>query len=63
MSTLQQHPCQDLCAWQIDVEQPLIGPRRFACRGCGSQWDRTQGWTPCDRDGTVPVDVQAELGA
>lgn len=26
----------------------------FACEGCGSQWVRTEEWTPVDADGIVP---------
>jgi hypothetical protein len=33
---------------------------RFACCGCGSEWDRSQRWTPIDRDGTVPQQVAAQ---
>jgi hypothetical protein len=57
---LAQNPCQDLCEWLPDPLASTL-PRRFSCRGCGSQWDRTQGWTPCDRDGTVPAQVRAEV--
>ena len=37
----------------------------FACSGCGSEWVRSQGWTPIDADGRIPPEVQAEraLGA
>jgi hypothetical protein len=57
---LAQYACQDACRWRPDdsVPAPLT---RFACTGCGSQWDRSQLWTPIDRDGTVPASVRAEL--
>ena len=55
---LAQQPCQDLCEWEPD---PVANtPPRWRCRGCGSQWDRTQLWTPVDRDGTVPADALEE---
>ncbi|KQX69564.1 hypothetical protein [Angustibacter sp. Root456] len=56
---LAQYACQDACQWGPDDR--AAAPRRFACAGCGSQWDHTQLWTPIDRDGTVPASVRAEL--
>ncbi len=54
---LEQHPCQDLCAWVPDLRPAT--PPRLRCEGCGSQWDRSQAWTPIDRDGRVPDAVHA----
>jgi hypothetical protein len=57
--SLAQHPCRARCAW---VRSPLVvEPPRFSCRGCGSQWDREQGWTPCDADLSVPVEVAEQV--
>jgi hypothetical protein len=58
---LAQYACQDACRWGPD-DAADASPRRFACSGCGSQWDRTQLWTPIDRDGTVPASVREEIG-
>jgi len=33
----------------------------LACRGCGSQWVRTEPWTPIDHTGRIPEVVRAEL--
>ncbi|WP_426561460.1 hypothetical protein ACPPVT_14640 [Angustibacter sp. McL0619] len=57
---LEQHPCQDLCRWL--PEPAPHTPRRLTCQGCGSQWDRTQAWTPVDRDGTVPEGISRASG-
>jgi hypothetical protein len=55
---LAQHPCQDLCRWLPDP----AAEERLTCQGCGSQWDRTQLWTPVDRDGSVPDGVSRPSG-
>ncbi len=52
-------PCRSLCDWDA-VPSPYDGQRLFACRGCGSQWDRSQVWTPMQADGTVPEQVRVE---
>ena len=57
---LAQYACQDACHWQPDPTSAGALPR-FACSGCGSQWDRTQLWTPIDRDGSVPAAVRREV--
>ncbi|MDX6367496.1 MAG: hypothetical protein QOK30_2572 [Nocardioidaceae bacterium] len=33
----------------------------FACTGCGSEWIRSELWTPVDADGNVPPEVTSEL--
>ena len=33
----------------------------FACTGCGSEWLRSELWTPVDADGHVPPGITAEL--
>ncbi|MGN6610257.1 MAG: hypothetical protein ACTHLJ_00635 [Angustibacter sp.] len=58
---LAQYACQDACQWQPDPATTARLPR-FACTGCGSQWDRSQLWTPIDRGGTVPPSVREEIG-
>jgi len=52
-------PCRQRCDWTA-VEQRPHG-RLFACNGCGSQWERGQGWTPRQADGTQPPGIAAEL--
>lgn len=56
---LAQHPCRSLCSWSRQ-HRPTVALPVFRCRGCGSQWARTQSWTPVDADGTVPPEVAAE---
>lgn len=55
-------PCRSLCDWTRTPES-YDGQRLFACRGCGSQWVRSQGWTPVQADGTVPALVSSERAA
>jgi hypothetical protein len=64
---VETHPCQRICVWRptgdvwLDARsQPL---RVFACAGCGSEWVRTEGWTPADANGVVPPEVAAERSA
>ena len=55
-------PCRQLCDWaRTPAERG--GRPLFACRGCGSQWVRGQGWTPAQADGSVPPAVLSELRA
>lgn len=58
---LTVNPCREQCAW---AGTPAIrgGVRVFACAGCGSQWVRSEAWTPVDADGSVPPAVAAERG-
>jgi len=53
-------PCRRLCDWSrtgsAHDEQPL-----FACGGCGSQWVRTEQWSPRQLDGSWPPGVREEL--
>jgi hypothetical protein len=53
-------PCRSLCDWSA-VAAPYEGRSVFACAGCGTEWVRTEGWTPRQADGTVPAAVLAEL--
>ena len=48
-------PCRRLCDWSP------IGAGLLACGGCGSQWERGQGWTPRQADGSQPPGVAEEL--
>jgi hypothetical protein len=58
--TLATHPCRSLCEWHPTAasigELPVL-----ACRGCGTQWVRSEPWTPIDADGRIPDAVRAEL--
>ena len=51
--------CRSLCDWALTParydDQPVL-----ACRGCGSQWVRSEPWTPAQADGTVPDAVREE---
>ena len=63
---LEVWPCQSICAWSQTgerwVDDTACGPPLlvFGCEGCGSEWVRTQAWTPIDVHGVVPVAVQFE---
>jgi hypothetical protein len=56
-------PCQSVCVWTATDEwmahedRPLLV---FRCRGCGSEWVRTEPWTPIDSHGVVPPAVLDE---
>ena len=68
---LQAWPCQSRCLWSAtdEVLEVRVAPgktaplRVFACAGCGSEWVRSEGWTPADVSGEVPGAVRAELAA
>jgi len=57
-------PCQSICVWNPTAEvwlDPASGALRvFRCAGCGSEWVRTEAWTPVDAGGRVPPEVVAE---
>ena len=61
---LQAWPCQSRCAWLYVPERltDSVGAdmRLFRCAGCGSEWVRTEPWTPINDDGVVPVEVAVE---
>jgi hypothetical protein len=61
---VDQWPCQSICVWAVtgEVWNDGTGPdlRVFACRGCGSEWVRTEPWTPIDQSGRVPAAVASE---
>ncbi|WP_460769523.1 hypothetical protein [Mariniluteicoccus flavus] len=58
-SPLAANPCLDRCAWR-DTGDDRDGLPLFACEGCGSEWVRTEDWTPANRNGRVPGAVRRE---
>ena len=61
---LQIWPCQSICVWKPTGEtwsDPSGDDLRvFACAGCGSEWVRSEPWTPIDSGGSVPPAVAVE---
>ena len=53
-------PCQTLCDWRR-TRASQDGMPLFACTGCGSQWVRTEPWSPRQADGSWPEGVREEL--
>jgi hypothetical protein len=59
-------PCQSICVWRAtgevwgDSDHGVAGPRVFACAGCGSEWVRTEAWTPIDANGEIPEAIAVE---
>jgi hypothetical protein len=53
-------PCRTLCDWG-PTGDTAGGLPLFACAGCGSEWVRTQGWSPRNADGSWPPGVREEL--
>ena len=65
--SLASWPCQSICVWEPTGEVEVVdsGPHPavvFECRGCGSEWLRSEAWTPIDADGMVPPAVAEEAG-
>ena len=60
-------PCQSVCLWRATGEVWADGRHRdlrvFACTGCGSEWVRTEQWTPIDAHGAVPEAIRLERRA
>lgn len=56
---LEISPCRTLCDWSATRVE--TGLQVFGCLGCGSEWVRTERWTPRQHDGSVPPAVVAEL--
>jgi hypothetical protein len=52
-------PCRTLCSW-APAGRRRAGLAVFACSGCGSEWVRSEPWTPIDADGVLPEAVAAE---
>lgn len=59
MTSLRQNPCQGRCNWR-PAGEVRDGGRLFNCTGCGSEWLRSEPWTPMNADGTINPQVQAE---
>ena len=63
---LEVWPCQSVCRWAGtgEVWQPPtaggVPLRVFACSGCGSEWVRSEVWTPVNAHGDVPPAVEQE---
>jgi hypothetical protein len=61
---VQAWPCQSVCVWEwtgVTWNDGVYDDLRvFACRGCGSEWVRTEPWTPIDSGGDVPPEVDVE---
>lgn len=55
---LALYPCRKLCNWVPTAPAPDAA--LFACTGCGSEWTRSEAWSPSQADGTVPVGVHEE---
>lgn len=53
-------PCRNLCDWTA-TPTPRDTVALFRCGGCGSEWVRSERWTPRQADGTVPPAVLEEL--
>ena len=60
MSRLAVRACRSLCDWG-PTRRTLDGLTLFACAGCGSQWVRSEPWTPRQADGSWPPLVREEL--
>jgi hypothetical protein len=63
---LAAEPCQSVCVWTRTEESVAVGAAGdpaavFVCTGCGSEWLRSELWTPIDADGQVPPEITAEL--
>lgn len=54
--------CQQECSWGPTGDR-LAGDTLFACAACGSEWVRSEEWTPIDWQGEVPEAVVAEREA
>ncbi len=61
---LEVWPCQSICVWTRTAELRHEAGHGdlpvFACTGCGSEWVRTEPWTPIDAAGIIPYEVNAE---
>lgn len=64
---VEAYPCQSVCVWRatgdvwLDARSGAL--RVFRCAGCGSEWVRTEAWTPVDAAGGVPSEIAAERDA
>jgi hypothetical protein len=53
-------PCRKLCAWER-TDGSYEGLPLFACSACGTEWVRSEAWTPRNWDVSIPAAVMAEL--
>lgn len=60
--TLVVHPCRSLCQWG-PTGGAVDGLPLFACAGCGSEWVRTEPWSPRQADGSWPPGVREQLAS
>ena len=51
--------CLSECAWSATGDRLGADPL-FACSACGSEWVRSEEWTPIDWMGEVPETVVVE---
>ena len=58
---LASRPCLQLCRWLLVRGQARAGLPLFRCQGCGSEWVRTEPWTPVDVDGGRHHTLVAEV--
>ena len=56
---LARRACRQLCDW-APTRASRLGLPVFACTGCGSQWVRSEAWTPAQQDGSVLPAIAAE---
>jgi hypothetical protein len=61
MAQLASRPCLKLCRWLPSRGEAANGLPLFRCLGCGSEWVRTEPWTPVDADGGRDRTLQAEV--
>ncbi len=59
---LNVSPCRTLCDWH-PTDTSYEDLPLFACTGCGSQWVRSEAWTPANADGVLPPEIRAERDA
>lgn len=63
MPQLDSRPCQQLCRWLPTRGESRDGLPLFHCSGCGSEWVRSEPWSPVDVDGGRHPSLQAEVAA
>jgi len=62
--SVESWPCQSICVWRRTgarwYDERVGELSVFSCAGCGSEWVRTEPWTPIDVTGQVPAAVAVE---